>query len=398
MQPIYLDHAATTPLLPEVAAAMDRTARDVCGNPASQHGFGRAARRVVEDARERIGVLLGLEQSSIQADRVIFTSGGTEANNWAVRTLGLADDRNNSDKRDRTASRLLMSAVEHPSVQGPADYCARQGETVERIPVEPNGRIDPARLAAMLERPARLVSVVLGNSETGILQPVAELAALCRERGTLMHTDAVQAIGKIDVNFRELGVDAMTLAAHKFHGPLGIGALVLRSDVAPPPLLFGGFQQEALRPGTESPALVVGMCAALEAWHRERHERTARLANLRDELELRLRTAQPEFVAHGSGGPRLPQTLNIALVGVDRQAMFLALDQVRVACSTGSACASGSSEPSPTLRAMGCSDDALASSLRFSVGATTSAAEVCLAAERILRVFQTLRQGVKAGK
>ncbi len=392
MQPIYLDHAATTPLLPEVAAAMDRTARDVCGNPASQHAFGRAARRVVEDARERIGVLLGLEQSSIQADRVVFTSGGTEANNWAVRTLGLAEERG------RASSRLLVSAVEHPSVQGPADYCARQGETVERIPVEPSGRIDPVRLAAMLERPARLVSVVLGNSETGILQPVPELAALCRERGILMHTDAVQAVGKIDVNFRELGVAAMSLAAHKFHGPLGIGALVLRSDVAPPPLLFGGFQQEALRPGTESPALVVGMCAALEAWHREREERTARLANLRDELELRLRTAHPDFIAHGSGVPRLPQTLNIALVGVDRQAMFLALDQARVACSTGSACASGSSEPSPTLRAMGCSDDVLASSLRFSVGGTTSAAEVCLAAERILRVFQTLRHGAKAGK
>lgn len=392
MQPIYLDHAATTPLLPEVAAAMERTARDVCGNSASQHAFGRAARRVVEDARERIGVLLGLEQSSIQADRVIFTSGGTEANNWAVRTLGLADERG------RATSRLLVSAVEHPSVQGPADYCARQGEAVERIPVEPSGRIDPARLAAMLDRPARLVSVVLGNSETGILQPVPELAKLCRERGVWMHTDAVQAIGKIDVNFRELGVAAMSLAAHKFHGPLGIGALVLRSDVAPSPLLFGGFQQEALRPGTESPALVVGMCAALEAWHRERRERTARLANLRDELELRLRTTHPEFIVHGSHVPRLPQTLNIALTGVDRQAMFLALDQARVACSTGSACASGSSEPSPTLRAMGCADDVLASSLRFTVGGTTTAAEVCLAAERILRVFQTLSHGAKAGK
>jgi cysteine desulfurase len=219
------------------------------------------------------------------------------------------------------------------------------------------------------------------------------LAALCRSRGVPTHCDAVQAVGKIDVDFRALGADAMTVAAHKFGGPLGVGALVLRRGVELPPFLFGGFQQAGLRPGTESPALVAGFAAALEVWAREATARTARLAALRDELERLLLAEQPELVVHGRDVPRLPQTLNIALPGVDRQAMFLALDQAGVACSTGSACASGSSEPSPTLRAMGCSADELASSLRFSVGCSTTLAEVVAAAERILHVLRALRRG-----
>ncbi|MGC3966082.1 MAG: cysteine desulfurase family protein [Pirellulales bacterium] len=391
MQPIYLDHAATTPVLPEVAEAMDRAVRDGCGNPASQHWFGRAARRVVEEAREQIGEILGLDQSTIHADRVIFTSGGTEANNWAIRTLGRKLGERPGDNPS-LAARLLVSAVEHPSVQGPADLCAAEGEIVERIPVERSGIVSAAALAERLETPSRLVSIGLANSETGILQPVAMLADVCRARGVLIHTDAVQAVGKIDVDFRQLGVDALTLAAHKFGGPLGIGALVLRSGISPPPLLYGGFQQEALRPGTESPPLIVGLCKALNIWRREHAERTARLAALRDELQRFLTMAHSEFVVHGADVPRLPQTLNIALIGADRQALFLALDQAGVACSTGSACASGSSEPSPVLRAMGCSESELASSLRFSVGLTTEPADITAAAERICRVFQGLRR------
>jgi cysteine desulfurase len=386
MTRVYLDHAATTPLLPEVAEAMDRVQREACGNTASQHGFGRAMRRTVEEARERIGEILGLDQSSIHADRVIFTSGGTEANNWAVRGLG------RKVGEAPTSARLLVSAVEHPSVQGPADYCAVEGEVVERVPVERSGIVSAAALAERLERPARMVSIGLANSETGILQPIAMLADVCRARGVPIHTDAVQAVGKIDVDFRQLGVDAMTVAAHKFGGPLGIGALIVRSGATVAPLLFGGFQQDALRPGTESPALVVGMHTALDIWQRERALRTARLAALRDELQQRLTAAHPEFVVHGADVPRLPQTLNIAMVGTDRQALFLALDQAGVACSTGSACASGSSEPSPTLRAMGCSEAQLASSLRFSVGLTTDRAEIAVAAERILGVFNGLRR------
>lgn len=379
MQTIYLDHNATTPLLPEVADALDAAHRAGYANPASQHAAGRRARRAVEEARERIGMLLGADVGSMHSDRVIFTSGGTEANNLAL-------------NGQRGASHLLISAIEHPSVRGPAERLRSTGCDVETIPVDGNGVIDPADVAARLRPTTRRVSVMLGNNETGVLQPVAEIAALCRARGVGVHTDAVQAVGKIPVHFRDLGVDAMTVAAHKFHGPLGIGCLIVRADALPEPQSAGGFQQGGLRPGTEPTALILGFAAALEAWHREGAARTARLAALRDEFELRLTAAVPQAVIQSRTADRLPHTSCIAFVGVDRQAMLLALDQAGVCCSTGSACASGSSEPSPTLIAMGRPTAELQSSLRFSMGVATTPAEIAEAVERIRRVDHELRR------
>jgi len=404
METIYLDHAATTPLIAEAAEAMEAAHRAGYMNPASQHGAGRRARRVLEEARERIGVLLGADMTSARPDRVIFTSGGTEANNLAL--LGSAElgarsaelpetvDGRTSASSALRAPRfaLLVSPVEHPSVLGPAERLQRLGVGIARLPVDRDGRIDPADVAARLTPAVRLVSIMLGNNETGILQPVRETAAACRAAGVAMHTDAVQAVGKMPVDFRALGVDLMTVAAHKFHGPVGIGALVVRAGVDIAPQLFGGFQQGGLRPGTEAVAPVLGMLAALESWHREASERTARLTTLRDRFEADLAAALPDLVFHGRHVPRLPQTSNVAFIGVDRQTMLLALDQAGICCSTGSACASGSSEPSPTLVAMGCGVDELSSSLRFSLGAGTTAAETAEAAQRIVRVYQELRR------
>lgn len=389
--PIYLDHNATTPLLPEVVEAMARAARDGFANPASQHAAGRAARRLVEESRERIAELLGLDATPGRGDSLFFTSGGTEANNWALHGL--------LHYEGCESSHLLISPVEHPSILGPAELLEQSDVRVERLPVDRTGRVMPSDLADRLRPDTQLVSVMLGNNETGVIQPIAELADICRSRDVWMHCDAVQGVGKIPVNFRALGVDAMSVAAHKFHGPRGIGALAVRQGVKLSPLLVGGFQQQGLRPGTESPALCVGMRAALEAFHREGAERTRRLAALRDRLEGAIVAIAPSaIVVHAREVERLPQTLNVAFLGLDRQAMFMSLDQAGVACSTGSACASGSSEPSPTLVAMGCSPAEFSSSLRFSVGATTTIDEVDETARRIRVVYNDLRGAAERRK
>jgi len=232
---------------------------------------------------------------------------------------------------------------------------------------------------------------MLANNETGVIQPITEVARICRERGALAHTDAVQAVGKIPVNFRELGVDAMTVAPHKFHGPLGIGALVLRHGVKLQPQMFGGFQQGGMRPGTENVALAVGFHAALKLAADELPVRAARMNTLRDELEKNLRAEILEMVVIGEQARRLPNTSCVSFPGLDRQALVIALDLAGVACSTGSACASGSSEPSPTLVAMGLPKPVIEGALRFSVGAFTTAEEVAEAGRRILKTVKHLR-------
>ena len=398
-RPIYLDHNATTPVLPEVIEAMRGVYAEPLLNPASQHEFGRRARRVLEDARERIGQLLGARMSGRDTDRVIFTSGGTEANNLAIRgllplplPLGVGRGEDRGLGHPTSQAHLIISAIEHPSVAAVADDLARRGWHIDRLGVDRRGVIRVEELAGLLRPETRLVCAILGHNETGVLQPVAELAAICHARGVPLHTDAAQVVGKLPVSFHDLGVTTLSVAAHKFHGPLGIGALVVRHGVELAPLLLGGFQQGGLRPGTESVAMAVGMLRALELWHAERDERVARMRSLRDRLEQELCTAWPDAVVLGAGAERLPHTLNIALVGLDRQALFLALDQAGVACSTGSACASGSSEPSPAQLAMGCQQAVFGSALRFSLGATTTASDVDRAARRILQTCQALRR------
>jgi cysteine desulfurase len=395
-RPIYLDHNATTPLLPEVAEAMRAAWAEAGYNPASQHLFGRAARRLLEDARERIADLLGAETRGMAADRLVFTSGGTEANNLAILGLSRAGSVRRSPARSESlacstrAARLIISAIEHPSIAALAQELQRSGWQIDLLGVDHRGVIRVNDLLGLIRPETTLVAALLGHNETGIMQPIAELAAICAQHGVPLHTDAAQVAGKLPVNFRTLGVATMTIAAHKFHGPLGIGALVVRHGVELQPQLFGGFQQGGLHPGTEPVALAVGMCRALELWHAERDARLRRMRELRDRFERAILVGWPAAQVIGAETERLPHTSLIALVGLDRQALFLALDQSGVACSTGSACASGSSEPSPALVAMGCDETLFGSALRFSLGATTTTADVDEAARRILRCCNDL--------
>lgn len=369
---IYLDHNATTPILPAVADAMRDCQLRIVGNAASQHAAGRAARRELEAVRERLLELVGAGSD----DRLIFTSGGTESNNLALRGIGNAGRK-----------RLVISSIEHPSIEAVATQLALSGHEMQRLPVDSAGR---TQLEDVVIAGAGLMSVMLGNNETGVLQPVAEIAAECATHAVPLHSDATQVVGKLPVSFRDLGLAAMTFTAHKFHGPVGIGALVVRQGVELAPLLVGQAGYE--RPGTAAVALAVGMAAALEVWRDEWQERAVRMRTLRDELEGRITNDIPEAVVVGRDAPRLPHTANIAFVGFDRQQLHVALDLAGIACSTGSACASGSSEPSPVLLAMGLPEGQIQGSLRFSLGAGTTAAEIEEAAERISLTCKHLRR------
>ena len=382
MQPIYLDHNATTPTRPEVIEAMSRCLAEGYANPASPHQPGQRARRVLEDARRQIAEILGANLDDRQPDRLIFVGSGTEANNLAV--LGIA--RASGER----PGQIVISAIEHASVIGPAEHLLERGWKLDTVGVSDGGVVCLEQLAPLLGPQTRLVSIMLGNHETGVLQPVAEAAAMCRDAGVPLHTDAVAVAGKRPLDFRRLGVAALSIAAHKFQGPLGIAALLVRQGIAVQPLLFGGHQQEALRPGTEAVALAVGMATALDLWQREQDAHLRHLTALRDRLEAGLKAACPKVVVHGQGAPRLPQTTNIAFPGLDGQVLLLALDMSGVACSVGSACASGSSELSPTLRAMNVPAGLLGSSLRFSVGASTTETQIDEAVRRIVSVCREL--------
>jgi cysteine desulfurase len=383
METIYLDHNATTPTRPEVVEAMARSGAAAYANSASQHRPGQQARRVLEDAREAIAEILDADLAPPRRDRLIFTSGGTEANNMAV--LGIARGSG------RQPGRIVISAGEHPSVIEPAEHLLEQGWRLDTLGLTTSGVVRVDQLPLLLEgdSPA-LASVQLANHETGVVQPIAEIAAMCNRAGVACHTDAVQAVGKMPVSFRRLDVSAMSISAHKFQGPPGIGALLLRDGVGLVPLMFGGHQQEGLRPGTESVPLAVGMATALELSRREQEEYVRRVTALRDRFESGLRAALPNIVVHGIEAERLPQTSNVAFPGLDGEVLRMALDLAGVACSVGAACSSGSTELSPTLRAMELPGSLVSSSLRFSLGATTSEADVEEAVRRIAHVCREL--------
>jgi len=400
METIYLDHNATTPTRPEVVEAITRCHAQGHANPASPHRPGQQARRILEDAREQIAEILGVCLAPPLRDRLIFTSGGTEANNLAILGISLANSG--------PPGQIIFSAGEHQSVIEPAEHLLEQGWRLDTLGLTPQGIVRVEQLSPLLEEKGtvplhatRLVSVLLGSHETGVLQPIKELAGVCDRAGVPLHTDAVAVAGKLPVNFRGLGVAAMTVAAHKFGGPLGIGALVVRDDVSLGPRLFGGHQQAGIRPGTESVALAVGMATALELWHKEQEGYARRLESLRDRFERRLRAGLPEIAVHGDGAQRLPQTSSVGFPGLDGQTLLMVLDLAGVACSVGSACSSGSTELSPTLRAMDLPKGLAASSLRFSVGATNTEKEIDEAVRRVIRACtesreETLRRAANA--
>ncbi len=380
-QTIYLDHNATTPIDPAAVEAMRQCYAEGLVNAGSQHTLGRRTRQRLEDVREQLARLLGAKTGTTDADRFIFTSGGTEANNLAL--LGMIGEQ---------PGRVIVSSIEHPSVLATATSLRQRGGRVDLVRATSSGIIDLDHFSQLMDdqQPVDLVSVMLGNNETGVLQPLAEIVRHCRSRGVRVHTDAVQVVGKLPVQFRQLGVDALSMAAHKVQGPCGIGGLLVRHGVNLQPILFGGAQQLSQRPGTEPVALAVGMLAAVQTWLDEADDRAQRMGQLRDRLAEKILGSEPNAQINGAE-PRLPNTLNISFCGLDRQALMMALDLAGIACSTGSACASGSSEPSHVLQAMGLEKGRIESSIRLSVGAATSESEVDHAAERILMTISRLR-------
>jgi len=381
---IYLDYCSTTPIDPEVAGVVHEYLLRGYANPNSQHHPGQAASRELERLRTGSLRLLGGHVTGMRQDQLITTSGGTESNHLAV--LGLVQSGR---------PQLLVSAVEHPGVSGAASIASSRGAEIRQIPVDRNGVVRLEILEQLLqEKPTGLVSLMLVNNETGVVQPVREAAAICHRFGALIHTDAVQAVGHIPLSFQELGVDAMTIAAHKFHGPRGIGGLLLRHGLEIAPMMTGGSQQMGWRPGTEDVALLAGMHAALGRSIGELSTRSLQIAGLRDEFEQRLTavvTGRLEY--NGNLAPRSGHVSNVSFPGLDRQAILLAADMAGLAISTGSACASGSSEPSPVLMAMGLESGLVEGALRISFGVPTTRAEVNLAVERISRIVNGLRPG-----
>jgi cysteine desulfurase len=368
---IYLDHAATTPVLPEVWEAMRPYAVEHFGNPASAHAAGRKARQALENARERVAALLGAAP-----DEVIFTSGATEANNLAI--FGLAGS---------PPGHILASPIEHPCVTEPLNQVAARGFEVQYLPVGRDGIVSVDAFRERLRPDTRLVVVMLVNHETGAVQPVSVVST----QYSVLHSDAAQAAGKISVSFRDLGVTSLSISAHKFGGPKGVGALLVRKGVQLAPQLFGGHQQHGRRPGTESVPLAVGMATALElAVSRMAEAAESLLRKRRAFVGALERTCAPVVVNGPADGS--PYILNASFPGCRADLLLMKLDLAGVACSTGSACSSGSLLPSPVLKAMGLADDVLRSAMRFSFGTQTTDGELEEAARRIAGCVGRVRE------
>lgn len=372
---VYLDNNATTPLHPSAREAMLPWLGETHGNPSSIHRFGQAARNAVEEAREKVAALL-----AARPPEIVFTASGTEANNAVLFQTGAS------------GRHLIISAIEHPSIREAAARLGQGGCEVTRVSPGADGVIPAAEMIAALRPDTSLVSLMLANNELGTLQPVAEVAAACRERGIPVLCDAVQAVGKIPVDVKVLGVDYLTVGAHKFHGPLGAAALWVRKGAEISPFLLGGSQERRRRAGTENVPALAGFGAAAEAALRELPERTAFLAGLRDRFEAELPRRVPGVVIHCAQAPRLPNTSHIAVPGVEGESLLIRLDVAGFAVSTGSACSSGTVEPSKTLLAMGLSRDEALSSLRVSFGMMNRPEEVDRFLDVLAREVAELRR------
>lgn len=378
---VYLDHNATTPLRPEVRAAMIG-ALDSWGNPSSIHGPGRRARDAVERARRQVADLV-----EAAPEEIIFTSGGTEGDNLAIRGLALAA-RRARPPGDRPAH-VIASALEHPAVHGALDELMREGFAVTRLPVSATGELAPEALAAALRDETVLVTVAAANHELGTVIPIGTLATLARSRGALFHTDAVQAAGRIPFGVGRGHLDAATLSAHKLHGPKGVGAIYVRRGLDLHPLLAGGHQERERRAGTENVPGIVGFGEACRLAALEREEVAARVAALRDRLEERLLTI-PGARVHGAGR-RVPGTLNVGFEGAEGGLVLVGLDLEGICVSTGAACTSGSLSPSPVLLALGLSPTRAREAVRFSLGRDTTVEEIDRTAEAVAHVVERVR-------
>ena len=392
---VYLDHAATTPMLPEALAAMTEELGRL-GNPSSLHNAGRRARRVVEESREQIAEVFGARPSE-----GIFTSGGTEADNLAVKGLYWARRASGAGRSGIAPHRVLATAIEHHAVLDSVHWLAGHEDAEEYwLPVDEAGVLQPAALAeAIAADPdaVALVTVMWANNEVGVVQPIADLAALAREHGIPFHTDAVQAAGQLPVSFAGSGADAMTVTGHKFGGPVGAGALLLARGVQPVPVLHGGGQESEVRSGTlDAPAIrAFAVAAAVMAGRRD--EEAARLAKLRDDLIAQVTAAVPDAVLNGppAGPGRLPGNAHFSFPGCEGDALLMLLDAKGIACSTGSACTAGVAQPSHVLLAMGADEARSRGSLRFSLGHTSTSGDVDALGAAIGEAVQRARRAAR---
>ena len=373
--PIYLDYNATTPVAPEVSAAMRPWIEEQFGNPSSSHIYGQRARQAVARAREAVAALIGA-----QADEIVFTGSATEANNLAL--LGVARAMAPHKRH------LIVSAVEHPAVMQPALHLREQGWELTVLAVDEFGRISLDELRAALRPDTALVSVMHANNEVGTLQPVAGIAALVRANGSLVHTDAAQSAGKVTLDVAALGVDLLTLAGHKFYGPKGIGALYVRRGIAIKPILFGADQEHGLRPGTENVAQIVGAGETARLARVRLPHATQHLASLRDNLHRRLAEGVPGLLLNGHPDQRLPNTLHVSFPGLSGRDLLAATPEV--AASVGSACHSDADAVSGVLAAMGCSASRARGAVRLSVGFPTTGKDVDVAAACLVQAWRAV--------
>ena len=372
--PIYLDHAATTPVRDEVLEAMQPFFGARFGNPSSVHRWGREARTALDEAHERVARCLGAS-----ADEVVFTSCGTEADNMAL--LGVWRAR-----RGEGRSAVVTTPIEHKAVLAAAHQAAKEGGEERLLAMSTDGLVDDASFDALVDDKVAICSVMWVNNEIGVLQPVSALAARARTRGVVFHTDAVQAFGKVLIDARTTPFDVLSISGHKIGAPKGIGALYVRRGTPIEPLMFGGTQDRGRRPGTENVAMAVGLARAAELAVAEREHEWTTLAALRDRLEAALLERIPDAVIHGRGAPRAPHILNISVPGTDSESLLMALDLRGIACSAGSACQSGSVSPSHVLAAIGVPPDLATSAIRMSLGCLNTGACV----DRVADVFPML--------
>jgi cysteine desulfurase len=373
---VYLDHAATTPMLPVAIEAITAHLGDI-GNPSSLHASGRRARRVVEESRETIAQAIGCRPSEI-----VFTSGGTESDNLALKGIFWSRRR-----ADPSRTRILSTAVEHHGVLDPLEWLAeQQGAEVELLPVDRLGRLDLDALHDAIERDpgsVALVSVMRANNEVGTVQPLEDVVAAAAPHGIPVHSDAVQAVGKVPVDFGTLDVDALTITGHKVGGPFGVGALVARRELDVTPLLHGGGQERDVRSGTLDTPAIAGFAAAVEYSIKHQAEHAARTSALRDELVRGVQSVVPDAIYNGDPVNRLPGNAHLKFPGCEGDSLLMLLDAKGIECSTGSACSAGVPQPSHVLLAMGCSEEYARSSLRFSLGHTSTAQDVVALVEAI---------------
>jgi cysteine desulfurase len=372
--PIYLDHAATTPVRREVFEAMEPYFGSRFGNPSSMHRWGREARAALDAARERLARCLGAEP-----DELCFTSGGTEGDNFAILATFHA-------RRKEGRMAVVTSPIEHKAILGAVHQAAREGAEERILEVHRDGLIDRDSFDAKVRDDTAVCSVMWVNNEIGVVQPIEELAPRAKERGVVFHTDAVQAFGKVEVDARNVPFDILTISGHKIGAPKGIGAIYIRRGTPFEPLLYGGAQNRGVRPGTENVAAAVGLATAAELAVEEREEEVRRVGELRDRLEAALLERIPDAVVNGKGAPRAPHVLNISVPGTDSESLLLALDLAGVACSSGSACQSGSVDPSHVLTAIGVPRELAVAAVRMSLGPLTTPEGV----DRVASLFPAL--------